>query len=59
MTFVSDVELRIARKFPGNADRAQEELMHAALEGAQRGKVVVRVRHLSSSSRRPSHPHGS
>ena len=42
----SDIELRIARKFPGNADRAQDELMHAALEGARQGKVVVRVCHL-------------
>ena len=39
-----DVELRVARKFPGNADRAQDELMNAALAAAQQGKVVVRVR---------------
>ncbi|KAF8588937.1 hypothetical protein K439DRAFT_1629202 [Ramaria rubella] len=38
------VELRIARKFPGNADRAQEELMHVALEAARKGKVVVRLK---------------
>jgi uroporphyrin-III C-methyltransferase len=43
---IKDIELRIARKFPGNADRAQEELMHAAVEGAQQGKIVVRVRNI-------------
>lgn len=39
-----DVEVCIARKFPGNADRAQEELSLAAVEAAKQGKVVVRVR---------------
>lgn len=34
----------IARKFPGNADRAQEELMQLALKGAQEGKTVVRLK---------------
>ncbi|KAF8532094.1 tetrapyrrole methylase [Gautieria morchelliformis] len=43
-TIPKHIELRIARKFPGNADRAQEELMHAALEGARQGKVVVRLK---------------
>ncbi|KAF8512856.1 uroporphyrin-III C-methyltransferase [Hysterangium stoloniferum] len=43
-TIPKNVELRIARKFPGNADRAQEELMHAAVEGAQQGKIVVRLK---------------
>jgi uroporphyrin-III C-methyltransferase len=38
------VEVRIARKFPGNADGAQEELMETAVEAARQGKVVVRVR---------------
>lgn len=38
------VELRIARKFPGNADKAQEELMHIGLKAARQGKVVVRVK---------------
>lgn len=35
-------EVRIARKFPGNAEGAQAELMNWAVEGAQAGKVVVR-----------------
>jgi uroporphyrin-III C-methyltransferase len=38
------VEVRIARKFPGNADGAQHELMLAAVDAAQRGLTVVRVR---------------
>ena len=38
------VELRIARKFPGNADGAQTEMMEAAVEAARRGLTVVRVR---------------
>ena len=37
------VEVRIARKFPGNADGAQNELMEAAVEAARRGLTVVRV----------------
>lgn len=37
------VEVRIARKFPGNAEGAQTEMMEAALEAAQRGLTVVRV----------------
>ena len=45
------VEVRIARKFPGNADGAQNELMEAAIEAANRGLTVVRV----SSIRRPKH----
>ena len=40
---ISDIEIRIARKFPGNAERAQEELCQAAVEAAKQGKVVVRV----------------
>ena len=39
----SGVEVRIARKFPGNADGAQNELMEAAIEAANRGLTVVRV----------------
>ena len=39
----SGVEVRIARKFPGNADGAQNELMEAAIEAARRGLTVVRV----------------
>jgi uroporphyrin-III C-methyltransferase len=38
------VEVRIARKFPGNADGAQHELMLAAVDAARRGLTVVRVR---------------
>lgn len=38
------VEVRIARKFPGNADGAQMEMMEAAVEAAKRGLTVVRVR---------------
>ncbi|TIB78839.1 hypothetical protein E3Q23_00680 [Wallemia mellicola] len=37
-------EVRIARKFPGNAEGAQAELMNWAVEGAQAGKVVVRLK---------------
>ena len=39
------VEVRIARKFPGNADGAQTEMMVAAVEAANRGLTVVRVRY--------------
>ena len=42
------VEVRIARKFPGNADGAQNELMEAAVEAARRGLTVVRVSRLLS-----------
>ena len=38
------VEVRIARKFPGNAEGAQIEMMEAAIEAARRGLTVVRVR---------------
>ncbi|KAG6333809.1 hypothetical protein ID866_5279 [Astraeus odoratus] len=38
------VELRIARKFPGNADGAQTEMMEAAIEAAKRGLTVVRLK---------------
>ncbi|KIY50989.1 uroporphyrin-III C-methyltransferase [Fistulina hepatica ATCC 64428] len=38
------VEVRIARKFPGNADNAQTELMEAAVEAANAGKTVVRLK---------------
>lgn len=36
--------LHIAKKFPGNAEGAQNEMMELALEGAQRGEVVVRLK---------------
>ena len=37
------VPVKIAKKFPGNADGAQNELMVEAVEAARRGEVVVRV----------------
>ncbi|KAH9854282.1 uroporphyrin-III C-methyltransferase [Lenzites betulinus] len=40
----SGVEVRIARKFPGNAEGAQMELMEAAVEAAKRGLTVVRLK---------------
>ncbi|GJC97648.1 uroporphyrin-III [Colletotrichum higginsianum] len=36
--------VRIARKFPGNADQAQEELHELALAGAREGKTVLRLK---------------
>lgn len=36
--------VHIARKFPGNADNAQQELLEMGLEGLQSGKVVVRIK---------------
>lgn len=36
--------VHIARKFPGNADKAQEELLEMGLEGIKAGKVVVRIK---------------
>jgi len=38
-----NVEVRIARKFPGNAEGAQQEMMDAAVDAASRGLTVVRV----------------
>src|SRR3984957_19354825 len=37
-------EVRIARKFPGNAEGAQNEMMEAAVAAAKKGLTVVRVR---------------
>jgi uroporphyrin-III C-methyltransferase len=34
----------IARKFPGNAERAQEELLEQALDGVRAGKTVLRLK---------------
>ena len=34
----------IARKFPGNAENAQDELMRLAVEGASEGKTVLRMK---------------
>jgi uroporphyrin-III C-methyltransferase len=39
----AEVEVRIARKFPGNAEGAQIEMMEAAVEAARRGLTVIRV----------------
>ncbi|KAG6873078.1 hypothetical protein C0992_009127, partial [Termitomyces sp. T32_za158] len=38
------VQIRIAKKFPGNAEGAQMEMMEAAIEAAQRGLTVVRLK---------------
>jgi uroporphyrin-III C-methyltransferase len=38
------IPLTIAKKFPGNAEGAQNELMDLAYEGAQRGETVVRLK---------------
>jgi uroporphyrin-III C-methyltransferase len=38
------VEVQIARKFPGNAEGAQQEIMETAVDAARRGLTVVRVR---------------
>ncbi|KAF9071628.1 tetrapyrrole methylase [Rhodocollybia butyracea] len=40
----SRVEVVIARKFPGNADRAQQEMMERAVLEARKGKCVVRLK---------------
>jgi uroporphyrin-III C-methyltransferase len=37
-------EVFIAKKFPGNADKAQEELLRMGLEGLKKGLNVVRVK---------------
>lgn len=37
-------KLFIARKFPGNAERAQQELLEKGLEGLERGEKVVRLK---------------
>ncbi|PFH48102.1 hypothetical protein AMATHDRAFT_66198 [Amanita thiersii Skay4041] len=38
------VEVKIAKKFPGNAEGAQNELMELAIDGARRGLTVVRLK---------------
>lgn len=38
------IPLTIAKKFPGNAEGAQNELMDLAYEGALRGETVVRLK---------------
>jgi len=39
-----NVEVCIARKFPGNAEGAQQEMMEAAVDAASRGLTVVRLK---------------
>ncbi|KAL3423999.1 siroheme synthase [Phlyctema vagabunda] len=36
--------VHIARKFPGNAERAQEELLELGLAGLRAGKIVLRLK---------------
>lgn len=40
----SSTETFIARKFPGNAERAQQELLEKGLESAKKGLKVVRLK---------------
>lgn len=40
----SSTPVKIAKKFPGNADGAQNELMVEAVEAASRGELVVRLK---------------
>lgn len=40
----STTPLHIAKKFPGNAEGAQNEMMELALQGAQAGEIVVRLK---------------
>ncbi|WVO14967.1 uroporphyrinogen-III C-methyltransferase [Cryptococcus depauperatus] len=40
----STTQLHIAKKFPGNAEGAQNEMMLLALEGARKGETVVRLK---------------
>ena len=37
------VEVRIAKKYPGNSEAAQDELMRDAVAAANKGEIVVRV----------------
>lgn len=37
-------EVHIARKFPGNADKAQEELLELGLDGVTSGRFVLRLK---------------
>lgn len=37
-------EVHIARKFPGNADKAQEELLAMGIEGLRAGRTVLRLK---------------
>ncbi|KAG8722157.1 hypothetical protein FRC08_006271 [Ceratobasidium sp. 394] len=37
-------EVKVARKYPGNAEHAQDEFITLAIEGAKAGKCVVRLK---------------
>ncbi|QRV80556.1 tetrapyrrole (Corrin/Porphyrin) methylases [Ceratobasidium sp. AG-Ba] len=39
-----DIEVKVAKKFPGNAEHAQDEFIALAIEGAKAGKCVVRLK---------------
>jgi uroporphyrin-III C-methyltransferase len=39
-----NIPVYIAKKYPGNSEDAQNELMEMAVEGAKRGETVVRAR---------------
>lgn len=43
-TIPKKTEVFIARKFPGNAERAQQELLELGLEAITKGKKVVRLK---------------
>ncbi|CAE6368464.1 unnamed protein product [Rhizoctonia solani] len=38
------VEVKVAKKYPGNAEHAQDEFIQLAIEGARAGKCVVRLK---------------
>ncbi|CCO34058.1 uroporphyrin-III C-methyltransferase [Rhizoctonia solani AG-1 IB] len=38
------VEVKVAKKYPGNAERAQDEFIQLAIEGARAGKCVIRLK---------------
>ncbi|CAE6477501.1 hypothetical protein ACGC1H_007636 [Rhizoctonia solani] len=38
------VEVRVAKKYPGNAEHAQDEFIQLAIEGARAGRCVVRLK---------------
>ncbi|KAG9080171.1 hypothetical protein FRC06_006990, partial [Ceratobasidium sp. 370] len=39
-----DIEVKVARKYPGNAEHAQDEFIALAIESAKAGKCVVRLK---------------
>ncbi|KAG8723683.1 hypothetical protein FRC09_002217 [Ceratobasidium sp. 395] len=38
------IEVKVARKYPGNAEHAQDEFINLAIEGARAGKCVIRLK---------------